>query len=249
MVSTYIAYLDEFGHDGPYVGRSDPRHRTSPVFGLAGYVLPVEHVRWFGTWFFKRKCELLEHEIAASGKPPAVWEKKGSTVYTVGNVTRHREIRRFTHRMLRQISRQRGFVFYVGMKKTATPQEHNSKGMYIRVFEEAIKRLDQFCTQDVGDSAHFLLALDSHGLRQHLITSAARSMYGGNNPLRCLIEPPMHFESHRYQTIQAADWIAALLGRLGALWAEPSAYPEYEVFQKYFAQRLFSVRYRSSIRL
>ena len=31
----YIAYLDEFGHVGPYISRSDPRHNDSPVFGFA----------------------------------------------------------------------------------------------------------------------------------------------------------------------------------------------------------------------
>ena len=41
----YVAYLDEFGHVGPYIGRSDPRHNTSPVFGFAGFILPAEAVR------------------------------------------------------------------------------------------------------------------------------------------------------------------------------------------------------------
>ena len=52
---TYLAYLDEFGHIGPYVSKDDPKHRTSPVFGFAGFVLPAEEVRGFGTWFFQRK--------------------------------------------------------------------------------------------------------------------------------------------------------------------------------------------------
>ena len=39
---TYIAYLDEFGHVGPYVSRADARHNDSPVFGLAGFIMPVE---------------------------------------------------------------------------------------------------------------------------------------------------------------------------------------------------------------
>jgi len=33
-------------------------------------------------------------------------------------------------------------------------------------------------------------------------------------------------ESHRYQTMQAADWIAGLIGRLGAYWKAASDYPE-----------------------
>ena len=36
---TYFAYLDEFGHIGPYVSRTDPRYKDSPVFGLARFVL------------------------------------------------------------------------------------------------------------------------------------------------------------------------------------------------------------------
>lgn len=30
----YIAYLDEFGHIGPYISRLDKRHNDNPVFGL-----------------------------------------------------------------------------------------------------------------------------------------------------------------------------------------------------------------------
>lgn len=75
---TYIAHLDEFGHVGPYVAREDPTHNDSPVFGLAGFIMPAEQVRGFGTWFSQRKCELLDFEIQRSGEHPTVWEKKGS---------------------------------------------------------------------------------------------------------------------------------------------------------------------------
>ena len=65
---TYFAYLDEFGHIGPYLGRQHPRHNDSPVFGFAGLVLPVNEVRGFGTWFFQRKCHLLDFELERSGE-------------------------------------------------------------------------------------------------------------------------------------------------------------------------------------
>ena len=63
-------------------------------------------------------------------------------------------------------------------------------------------------------------------------------MYAREEPRRHLIEPPFHLESHRYQTLQAADWIAGLVGRLGAIWADPAAYRENEMFLRYFGQRL-----------
>ena len=46
---TYFACLDEFEHVGPYVDRTDPSHRESPVFGLTGFVLTADEVRGFGT--------------------------------------------------------------------------------------------------------------------------------------------------------------------------------------------------------
>ncbi len=74
----HLAYLDEFGHVGPYVSRSDRRlslwrHNDSPAFGFGGLVMPASEVRAFGTRFPQRKCELLDFEIRRSGKHPAVW--------------------------------------------------------------------------------------------------------------------------------------------------------------------------------
>ena len=82
----YIAYLDEFGHIGPYLGRNHPKHNASPVFGLAGMVLPYDRIRAFGSFFFQLKCRLLDFEIKRDGVHPAQWEKKGSSLYTTHNV-------------------------------------------------------------------------------------------------------------------------------------------------------------------
>ncbi len=245
---TYLAYLDEFGHIGPYVSSVHPRHNDSPVFGLAGYVLPSEEVRGFGTWFFQRKCELLAFEIARSGQHPALWEKKGASLYTVTNVTRYPELRKLTNRLFNNIASAGGFVFYVGIKKTAPPETHNPNRLYARVLVEAIKRIDEFCERDCQPSEDFVLLLDEHDQRSAQITEAARSMYAKTERRRRLIEPPFHLESHRYQTLQAADWIAGLVGRIGAIWADPDAYPENEVFRRYFEHRLNQASRRSGIR-
>ncbi len=245
---TYFAYLDEFGHIGPYLSRSDPRYGDSPVFGLAGFVLPSEEVRGFGTWFFQRKCELLAFEINRSGKHPALWEKKGASLYTVANVSKYPELRKFTNRLFNKVERLNGFIFYVGIRKTASPDRHDPNHLYTRVLLEAIKRIDAFCAADNQPASNFALALDEHDQRSKLITDAARSMYGTEDPRRHLIEPPFHLESHRYQTVQAADWIAGLVGRLGAIWKDPSAYPENDVFRRYFEHRLNHVSRRSGIR-
>ena len=245
---TYIAYLDEFGHVGPYIARTHPKHNDSPVFGLAGFVLPLDEVRGFATWFFQRKCQLLAFELDQSRKHPAVWEKKGSSLYTAKNVSTYPELRSFTNRLLNRIVGIGGFVFYVGTKKTGAVGSQGSNLLYRTILREAIKRLDEFCARDCIPTSNFLLALDEHDQRAALITEASRNMFGGPQPRRNLIEPPFQLESHRYQTLQAADWIAGLVGRFGALWVDPDGFPENEVFRKYFHNRLHCVCRRSGLR-
>ena len=246
---THFAYLDEFGHVGPYISRNHPKYRESPVFGLAGFVLPADEVRGFGTWFYQRKCELLDFEIGRSEKHPALWEKKGSSLYTVTNVSRYPELRKFTNRFLNKIKALGGFVLHVGIRKDAPPETHDPNRLYESVLIEVIKRIDQFCAEDCDPPGNFVLILDEHTQRPALVARAAQSMYRKNEGHRHLIEPPFHVESHSYQTLQAADWIAGLIGRLGAVCAEPTAWPENEVFRQYFEGRVNRVSQRSGIRL
>ncbi len=173
----YIAYLDEFGHVGPHVSRSDPRHNDSPVFGFAGFLMPVEEVRAFGTWFFQRKRELLGFEIRRSGKHPAVWEKKGSSLYRVANLRRYPQLHRLTGRLLTRIERAGGRVFYAGIRKTSTRDSHDANALYSAMLREAIGRIDAFCREDCDPPARFLLALDEHPRRAELLTAVGRDMY------------------------------------------------------------------------
>ena len=245
---TYLAYLDEFGHIGPYVSRGDPRYHDSPIFGLAGFVMPIAQIREFAMWVFRLKKQVFSHELVRSNKIPAQWEKKGSSLYTVKNVTRYRQTRLLTNRLLEKVTTLGGFVFYVGTKKTAGVDSHNPNSLYTATFLEAIKRIDQFCTDDCGPGTGFMVVLDEHSRRSAIVTAAGQSMFGGTEPRRRLIEPPFQVESHRYQTVQAADWIAGLVGRIGAYRADPVAYPENEVFLKYFGQRVQDHSRRSGIR-
>ena len=259
---TYFAYLDEFGHIGPYISREDTKHNDSPVFGLAGFVLPAEQVRGFGTWFFQRKCELLSFEIKRAIEKhqnnmtesqkkefTAQWEKKGSSLYTVKNISKYPELRQFTNRLLNKINKLGGFTFYFGINKNESMDDHNPNKLQQAILREAIKRIGQFCTNDCEQSENFILILDDHDQRQALITSASQSMYGSEQQRYCLIEPPFHLDSHRYQTLQAADWIAALVGRLGAFWADQTAYSDNQVFCQYFKHRLNRVQRRSGVRV
>ena len=82
----YIAFLDEFGHIGPFISRSHRKYKQSPVFGLAGYVLPHRNARTFATWFYQMKAELLQPEISILKVHQATWEKKGNELFTSKNI-------------------------------------------------------------------------------------------------------------------------------------------------------------------
>lgn len=73
-------------------------------------------------------------------------------------------------------------------------------------------------------------------------------MYGDVDQCKRLIEQPFLLESHRYQNLQAADWIARLVGRLGALWVTPNEFPENNVFASYFEYQLKQIARKSGIR-
>ena len=86
-------------------------------------------------------------------------------------------------------------------------------------------------------------------MRSGLITEASQSMYNKHHPRRQLIEPPFHLDSHRFQTLQAADWITGIVGELGALWVSQGVESESEtMFRRYFERRLEAVQRRSGIR-
>lgn len=242
----YVTYLDDFGHIGPFIARNDPRYCTSPIFGLAGLILPVDDVRSFATWFFKLKCNLLKFEIDRDGKHPAKWEKKGSALYTTKNALKYKELRNATNRILNRINRHGGHIFYVGTKKNRDLNKHNSKNLYISTLRESIKRLNQFCETR---NSHFQLILDQteDKLREKAVEVSGLAMFG-EMAARKLIEPPMQIESHLYQTLQCADWICGLIGRYGCHLTEPKQYEDFEWATKYFSTRIAQASVHSGIR-
>lgn len=244
----HFAYLDEFGHIGPYISADHPRHNTSPIFGLGGLILPSDKIRGFSTWFFQRKCEMLASEIEKSKKHRAEWEKKGSSLYTTKNIERYPELRHFTSRFLNQIDSIGGRIFYVGMRKDASDAKFDSQLLYRRVLRETIKRLNQYCAEDCDEVSRMMIVMDEHQERDAIVTEASREMYRRDHPQKHLIEPPFEVESHRYQTVQAADWVCGLVGRLEAYRADSKSFSQFAWAEQMFGQRIKQLQVRSSVR-
>jgi hypothetical protein len=243
----YFAYLDEFGHVGPYTGRGNAKYNESPVFGLGGIILPAAEVRGFATWFYQLKSNLLRWEIDASGEAAYWWEKKGAQLFTTRNVEAYRELRVATNRLLNKIEAVGGKCVYVGLEKYSTPEEHSATSLYLAVLREVIKRIDQFCERE---NRQWLLLMDeqerSH-FRRQIVSTASISMFGPDQRTR-LIEPPIQAESHLFQTLQCADWICGLTGRLGAYVCRPDEYADLVWAATYFQNRLNKVAPFSAFR-
>lgn len=245
----YFAYLDEFGHIGPFISRSHPRHNASPVFGLAGILLPVEAVREFSTFFFQLKNRLLKWELDGGETHPAKWEKKGAALYTIKNIQKYQELRVATNRYLNKLKSLNGRVFHTGIEKETLPEGHHPEALFFSVLTDAIKRLNTFCKQG---HATFNLLLDSvdssegkQKFRLKSVEQASIAMYGEH--CACLIEPPYQLESHLYQNMQCADWICALIGRQLAYQCS-TEFPDFEPVERYFGGRLEQLKKNSSFR-
>ena len=247
-VLQYIVYLDEFGHIGPYVGRNEPKYQESPVFGLAGFIVPATRARSVASMFYHLKKTTLAWELQQTETPSYLWEKKGSSLFTLMNVNKYPEVRRAGKRLIKGICDNHGSVFYVGTQKHVGLNQFDSEQLYLSTLREVIKRIDEFCMTRTGFN-QFILVLDEHQARESLITTASIEMFGKANQSRMtLSEPPFQVESHRFQTVQAADWIAGMVGRISAYRLCPHEYGDWNIFDKYFGQTLDEATIRSSIR-
>ncbi len=90
----------------------------------------------------------------------------------------------------------------------------DSKELFHYTLSELIKRLDQECQQ--RQDAHFMVILDQQEenvMRAEIVERTSVDMHGASNRRR-LVEPPVEAESHLYQTLQCADWLCGLFGRM-----------------------------------
>ncbi len=239
----YVAYLDEFGHVGQYVARNHPKYKTSPVFGLGGMLIPAHEVREFAIYFYKLKCQLLSYDLVHDnpGNLPAYqWEKKGSQLYAPRNVQKYKELRRSTFRLLTHIKGIKGHVFYTGEHKTTDPDAHDSTETFKRQLLQSVRKIDRFCAKE---GSTFILVLDEQKAgnewRERNVEACTLAMFeDASEKCRTMIEPPLQGESYLFQTLQCADWLCGLIGRLTALSVAPDEYPDWQLFDTYFAERL-----------
>lgn len=257
----YIVYLDEFGHIGPYISKTDPRHNNHPVFGLAGFAIPAHNARKLSSYFFNMKKNFFAKKIMDSGKKCYEFEEKSSNFLRNNQFNGSSKIKKektnIINRLLRKISALDGFIIYVGIEKYLSPDEFRAKGLYKQVVKELIKRIDEEMNEK---SKSFLLVMDQQSdlakkspvndMRREIVRQASMTMFGEDKKLN-LVEPPIQVESHLYPNVQIADWICGLIGKISFYDHDKScekSRQKVEVFKKLFEGRIKVASKRSGIR-
>lgn len=54
-----LAYIDEFGHVGPYISPGHPKFKTYPIFRYSGFIVPAHNVRPLGAFLIYKGKVLL----------------------------------------------------------------------------------------------------------------------------------------------------------------------------------------------
>ena len=135
-------------------------------------------------------------------------------------------------------------VFYGQEKPRGGPDQVSETNA--ERYDHAMKQLIKRIHWDLPEEENLLMILDKQGDRERLeIFAGAASFMFSNSDAKRLLEPPMEVESHLYQTVQCADWICALLGRIAAYKFDPE-FSEFQWASKYFGDRLSNVTSTSS---
>ncbi len=200
-------------------------------------MLPDNAVRRFATYFLKQKEFAFAADLAVAGKMAAKWEKKGTSFIRPKPMQDYVEARRLLHRVLKKIGDLDGGVFYYGREKIIGARDLNPIGLYTTCLSHALRNIDEECATR---GENFVVVIDQHSARKELLECAAKTMFG-HQPCRQLASPPFEVESYLNQNIQAADWIATLIGRLFAYRTLPKEFSDYDYLEKIFSDRVKSL--------
>lgn len=237
----HVVFLDEFGHIGPFISRTDEKYKTSPVFGMAGFMVDSRNVRELSNWFHKLKCEKFSSEIEESGTHPGQWEKKGNQLFTPAKIYKSK---RLGFVLINKIKSAGGKIIYQGIEKYELPDKSNASGMYKTVLNRTIRSIE---SRFSSENEHYAIILDQHNDRSKFIIGAMKTMFSRDDGAYGLIEPPYQVESHLYPSVQMADWISSIVGSLWNYKLLPDQFPEDVWAEKYFETRINSAITHSSV--
>ena len=212
-MAEWALYLDEAGTTDPH--NLPLREGQTPVFTLAGVILPLARWREYDRQYLYLKRIFFSAEIERSSKIDAVWEIKGSNILSYRNreSTRNRE---FAYRVIDLIEIFGGSVVGVNvLKGTTNPTPKTT--IYTKALQIISERYAEFL-KERGSSG--IMILDSrmahlkkgNGLDYTVAISYLSFIFGNEDGrlFRQLIEAPLFADSGLTAGLQIADIVAAL---------------------------------------
>ncbi|MCJ0700252.1 DUF3800 domain-containing protein [Frigoribacterium faeni] len=216
-----LAYIDEIGETGAFVGRDHARYKTSPAFGYAGFIIPENKARYFGALFQSAKAELFKKELSEADHPGR-WEKKGSDVFRPDTRTRYPAQLRVFDSLVSQVVKSGGNLFYYAdQKPIGTPKQVASLGNTEPADRETTamqETLNRIARHAYTRKSNVMVVIDqinekTRAERLPRMYSHILGRASDHSEMRRIIEPPMHVDSKLSANIQFADWVAACVTR------------------------------------
>jgi len=212
-----VAYIDEFGHAGPFISADHKKFNHHPVFGYAGFILPAENARTMSAMFKRERDTLFQVQIQASDTPNQ-YEKKGNEYFSTGSINDNPSQIRVFRSLLKKLYRQGGKLFYYGDEKSrgTVKQTGREAGQTIQeALQEAVNRI---CRHADSENQDVLIIADSitDKTRREMAAQTYAHIYSRSTThkeMKRIIEVPLHIESKLNTNIQFADWICALISR------------------------------------
>ena len=213
-MAAWALYLDETGTTDRH---SIPLSKSmTPMFTLAGVILPVDRWRDYDRAFLRLKRDFFAKEIDASSKIDAVWEIKGSKLFSPRNADSERN-KVFVYKVIDLIKSFDGSVVGVNfLKSVRDPMARSS--IYTKGLQILAERFDVFLRE--RDSKGFMI-IDSRmahmrkgsGVDYTVAVSYLSYIFGNDEgrQLKKIVEAPMFADSGITAGLQIADIISGLI--------------------------------------
>jgi Protein of unknown function (DUF3800) len=207
----FLLYADEFGHDGIW-DPLDPRHNHHPLFGLAGFVIPVQKWRDLDRGYLQIKRNFYAHEIIreeAKGTRPERYEAK--------ELSDRRDIR-FTNAAISLLHSLGAHTFIQGNKKPIGGP-HHSDALYGSITQRLMDSFETYMRNRASKKSKGMIVLDRRAEQRdvQLLFSAQSYLFSAKNlpgSFERLIETPLLVRSEWHHGIQAADTLARAIGKI-----------------------------------
>lgn len=212
-----VAYIDEFGHEGPFVSPEHRKYHQHPAFGYAGMILPAEHARTFGA-YFKRQRNTLFRTLVDASPTPSQFEKKGNEYFSTGSIDSYPQHVRVFRALVEKLSSLGGVLFYHGHEKQLGPVSvtgRESRDTVEQSLRETLNRIGRYAEHK---DTQVLIIADAitDKTRREIAANMYAHIYSRSSEypeMKRIVEVPLHIESKLNSNVQFADWVCALIAR------------------------------------